>query len=148
MTGVAHGETPTSHPQAGCKQDTPKNRAGSCQGEDGRLVVVWPLVLPLICQSRTEILASQRPEPYPRPEARLALPFGGAPIGYPLKLGSRLRFCKLPLGSSQGGPHEPENRTIFLCCLSTFWPTLDSWKPKYPWRSVVQRDGNPEECAG
>ncbi|OAP61161.1 hypothetical protein AYL99_03362 [Fonsecaea erecta] len=26
-----------------------------------------------------------------------------------------------------------------LCYSSTLWPTLDQWKEKYPWRTVVQR---------
>ncbi|KIX96897.1 uncharacterized protein Z520_07617 [Fonsecaea multimorphosa CBS 102226] len=36
-----------------------------------------------------------------------------------------------------------------LCYSSTLGPTLDQWREKYPWRTVVQRDrNNPGECAG
>ncbi|KAK5046742.1 hypothetical protein LTR84_007503 [Exophiala bonariae] len=35
-----------------------------------------------------------------------------------------------------------------LCYSSTLWPTLDKWSGTYPWRTTVDRDGNPGECAG
>ncbi|EHY53521.1 hypothetical protein HRR83_003726 [Exophiala dermatitidis] len=35
-----------------------------------------------------------------------------------------------------------------LCYSSTIWPTLEKWSGRYPWRTIVSRDGNPGECAG
>lgn len=35
-----------------------------------------------------------------------------------------------------------------LCYSSTLWPTLEKWSGTYPWRTTVDRDGNPGECAG
>ena len=35
-----------------------------------------------------------------------------------------------------------------LCYSSTLWPTLDKWSGIYPWRTTIQREGNPGECAG
>ena len=35
-----------------------------------------------------------------------------------------------------------------FCYSSTLWPALDKWTGTYPWRTTVQREGNPGECAG